>query len=37
LHGGALAFGAPVIFVNAIAQENDAKTLGESGRRWDIR
>jgi hypothetical protein len=36
-HGGALAFGAPVILVNAIAQENDAKTLGESGRRWDIR
>jgi hypothetical protein len=37
LHGGAIAFGAPVIFVNAIAQKDDAKTLGEGGRWWHIR
>jgi hypothetical protein len=37
LHVGALAFGAPVIFVNAIAQEHDAKALGAGGGRWDIR
>ena len=36
-HGRALALGAPVIFVNAIAQEDDAKTLGEGGRWWHIR
>src|ERR1700722_3654988 len=36
-HGGALAFGAPVVFVNAISQEDDAKTLGEGGGWGDIR
>jgi hypothetical protein len=37
LHVGALALGAPVILVNATTQEDDAKTLGEGGGRWDIR
>ena len=33
LHGGALALGAPMIFVDAVAQEDDAKALWERGRR----
>src|ERR1700689_2104363 len=36
-HVGALALGAPVILVHAATQEDDAKTLGEGGRRWHIR
>src|SRR5580692_230680 len=36
-HVGALTFGAPVILVNATTQEDDAKTLGEGGGRWDVR
>jgi len=31
LHVGAVAFGAPVIFVHAAAQEHNAETLGEIG------
>jgi hypothetical protein len=30
-HVGALAFGTPVIFVYAVAQEDYAETLGEPG------
>ena len=37
LHVGALALGAPVILVDAAAQEDDAETLGEGGGRGDIR
>ena len=33
---GSLVFGVPVIFVYAIAQEDDAETLGEGGGRWDV-
>jgi hypothetical protein len=36
-HVGALAFGAPVILVNATTQKDNAKTLGEGGGRGDIR
>ncbi len=36
LHGGARAFGAPVIFVDAAAQEHHAEALGESGWRRRI-
>jgi hypothetical protein len=35
-HVGALAFGTPVTFVNAVAQEDDAKTLGEGGGWWEV-
>ncbi len=33
LHVGALAFGAPVILIDAVAQEHHAEALGESRRR----
>ncbi len=32
LHVGAISFGAPMILVNAAAQEDHAETLGEIGR-----
>src|SRR5947209_3669585 len=37
LHGSALAFGAPMIFIDAIPQENDAEPLRECSRGRSIR